>query len=144
MPCLTYTQRTERLSLIAWFLSNSMEAIKHLNYTFAEVLRLHSNVISRKVCKKTYLSWVWDAERNIGHSGSLFSSDPRDGFFYPLLMPMKDTYNLTLEASFLTLATEFFHFWLTHPVRLNKMNMQATRTTPDIISDPILCRSAKS
>ena len=59
-------------------------------------------MINRKVCKKKYLSWVYDVDRKIRHSGSLFRhhsaslvmpiSDPRDRFFYPHHTPMKDTY----------------------------------------------------
>ena len=31
-----------------------------------------NKVINRKMCKKKYLSWVYDVDRKIRHSGSLF------------------------------------------------------------------------
>ena len=54
------------------------------------------------MCKKKYLSWVYDVDRKICHLGSLFGmpiSDPRDRFFYPHHAPMKDTFSCILWAA---------------------------------------------
>ena len=67
---------------------------------------LKSNAGGQKVCKKKNLSWLFGADRKICPSGSLFgltrqSRDakqwPSDGFFYPHLTPMKDSYNVLLQ-----------------------------------------------
>ena len=81
-------------------------------------------------------------DRKPRNSGSLFSimhsashvmpiSDPRDRFFYPYHSPMKDTYNLSLATSFLYQQQDVFNFKHICKFSMNKMSMQAIRTTLD-------------
>ena len=57
-------------------------------------------MINRKVCKKKYLSWVYDVDRKIRHSGSLFGitrlivlvSENYLSFHFPKLNPSRVFY----------------------------------------------------
>ena len=62
---------------------------------------LKSNTGGQKVCKEKNRSWLFGVDRKIRPSGSLASLGkardakqwPSEGFFYPHLTPMKDSYS---------------------------------------------------
>ena len=65
--------RTERRLLVASASLNlNRNSLKEKVLLYSKFYFENQNAVNQKVCKEKYLSWVYDVDRKIRHSGSLF------------------------------------------------------------------------